>query len=43
MKKMIQWVFAATLVCGATAFMTGCKEAKTNEDNPVQHPEIPLE
>ena len=35
MKKMIQWVLAATLVCGTTAFMTGCKEAKANEDNPV--------
>ena len=32
----MHWVLAATLVCGATAFMTGCKEAKTNEDNPVQ-------
>ena len=36
MKQMKQWVLAATLVCGATAFMTGCKEAKANEDNPVQ-------
>ena len=36
MKKLINWVMAATLVCGATAFMTGCKEAKANEDNPVQ-------
>ena len=35
-KKIFRWVIAATLVCGATAFMTGCKEAKTNEDNPVQ-------
>ena len=35
MKKMIQWVLAATLVCGATAFMTGCKKAKTNEESPV--------
>ncbi len=43
MNKIMHWVLAATLVCGATAFMTGCKEAKTNEDNPVQHPEIPLE
>ena len=46
MKKMIQWVMAATLVCGTTAFMTGCKkatvqeanvqEAHAQEDNPVQ-------
>ena len=30
MKKIMNWVLAATLVCGATAF-TAC----TNEDNPV--------
>lgn len=30
MKKILNWVLAATLVCGTTAFMTGCKEAKTN-------------
>ena len=36
MKKMMHWVLAATLVCGAMVFMTGCKEAKTQEDNPVQ-------
>ena len=36
MKRIMNWVFAATLVCGTTAFMTGCKEAKVNEDNPVQ-------
>ena len=35
MRKTFRWVLAATLVCGATAFMTGCREAKTNEDNPV--------
>ena len=36
MKKMMYWVLAATLVCGAMVFMTGCKEAKVQEDNPVQ-------
>ena len=41
MNKMIQWVLAATLVCGTTAFMTGCKkanvqEATVQEDNAVQ-------
>ena len=41
MKKMIQWVLAATLVCGATTFMTGCKkatvqEATVQEENSVQ-------
>ena len=36
MKKILNWMLAATLVCGATAFMTSCKEAKANEDNPVQ-------
>ncbi len=41
MKKMMNWVLAATLVCGATAFMTGCKkanvqEATVQEDNAVQ-------
>ena len=41
MNKMIKWVFAATLVCGTTAFMTGCKkanvqEATVQEENAVQ-------
>ena len=36
MKKILNWMLAATLVCGATAFMTSCKETKANEDNPVQ-------
>ena len=36
MRKILNWVFAATLVCGTTAFMTGCKEAKTNEDRSVE-------
>ena len=35
MKKMIQWVLAATIVCG-TSMLTACKEAHTQEDNPVQ-------
>ena len=36
MKKMYSWVLAATLLCGTTTFLTSCKEAKANEDNPVQ-------
>jgi len=36
MKKKYVWMLAAILVFGATAFMTACKEAKANEDNPVQ-------
>ena len=35
MKKMMNWVMAATLICGATAFMTGCKESKA-EGNTAQ-------
>ena len=36
MKKMMTLVLAATLtICGVT-MLTGCKEAKTNEDNPIQ-------
>ena len=36
MRKMKAWVLAATLICGITAFMTGCKKAQTNEDKPIQ-------
>ena len=36
MKKMYSWVLAATLLCGTTTVLTSCKEAKVNEDNPVQ-------
>ena len=50
MKKMMNWVLVATrpmvltmVFCGATLGLTACKEAKAQEDNPVQHPEIPLE
>ena len=50
MKKMMNWVLAATrpmvltmVFCGATLGLTTCNEAKAQEDNPVQHPEIPLE
>ena len=35
MRKILNWVLAATLVCGATVF-TSCKEARAQEDNPVQ-------
>ena len=33
MRKIFQWVLAATLVCGTTAFMTGCKKATVQEAN----------
>ena len=33
MKQLKSWMLAAAIVCGAVAFMTGCKEAKTNETN----------
>ena len=32
----MNWVLAATLVCGASV-MSSCKEAKANEDNPAQN------
>ena len=35
-KKIKLWVFAVTLVCGTTLGLTACKEAKAQEDNPVQ-------
>ena len=35
MKKIMNWVLVATLVCGAS-LMSSCKEAKANEDNPAQ-------
>ena len=41
MKKMKVWVLTATrplvltmAFCGATAFMTGCKKANVQENNP---------
>ena len=33
MKQLKSWMLAAAIVCGAVAFMTGCKEGKTNETN----------
>jgi quercetin dioxygenase-like cupin family protein len=35
MKKMINWVLAATLICGASV-LSSCKKANAQEDNPVQ-------
>ena len=32
MKKMMHWVLAATLICGASV-MTSCKEARTQEES----------
>ena len=34
MKKMIQWVLAATLICGASV-LNSCKDAHAQEDNPA--------
>ena len=41
MRKIVNWVLAATLVCGSTAFMTSCRKANVQEttvqeDNAVQ-------
>ena len=43
MKKMMNWVLVATrpmvltmVFCGTTLGLTACKEAKAQEDNPVQ-------
>ena len=35
MKKVMQWVMAATLICG-TSVLSSCKKANANEDNPTQ-------
>ena len=35
MKKMMNWVLAATLFCGVTVCMTGCKEAKAQDETPA--------
>ena len=35
MKKIMQWVLAATLICGASE-LTSCKKANTQEDNSAQ-------
>ena len=32
MKKMMQWVLAATLICGASV-LTSCRESRTQKDN----------
>ena len=34
MNKMIQWVFVAILVCGASE-LNSCKDARAQEDNPA--------
>jgi len=36
MKKMIQWVLTVTLICGTTAYMTGCKKANVQEKCSVE-------
>ena len=41
MKKMMNWVLAATFVCGAMTLMTGCRESKSQET--VQEENAPQE
>ena len=35
MKKIMNWLLATTLICGASV-LTSCKQARAQEDNPVQ-------
>ena len=35
MKKIMNWVLAATLICGASV-TTSCKDGQASEDNPEQ-------
>ena len=35
MKKMLHCVLAATLICGAVVFMSGCKKATATEETPA--------
>ena len=35
MKKILNWVLAATLICGACV-LSSCKQANSKEDNPAQ-------
>ena len=35
MKKMMNWVMAATLMIGGMGMMNACKKANTSNDNPV--------
>ena len=44
MRKMKLWMLAAILtICGATAFMTSCKEAVTNEKATVSNDDTPAQ
>jgi quercetin dioxygenase-like cupin family protein len=36
MKKIMQWVFGAALICCTMAFMTGCKKTNAQEKNFAQ-------
>ena len=38
MKKMMNWVLATTLICGITAFLSGCKDTKSNVNNEGDSP-----
>ena len=35
MKKILNWVLAATLICGACV-LSSCKQSNAKEDNPAQ-------
>ena len=36
MKKILNFVFAATMVCGAAVSLTSCNQAQPQKDNPAQ-------
>ncbi len=40
MKKMRNWVIAATLICGTMAVTTACKEAKAQTETPQPEEEV---
>ena len=40
---MMQWVLAATLICGATTFTTGCKKSPAPSDEPAATEEVKSE
>ena len=36
MKKILNYVLAATMVCGAAVSLTSCNQAQAQKDNPAQ-------
>ena len=36
MKKILNFVLAATMVCGAAVSLTSCNQAQAQKDNPAQ-------